>query len=214
MAAFRVASLTAEARSCDDPLLSASTRQSSDARGRTLKPEGMVVCFSHRHFVKVVGLRRRSLMWLLQMPWARWVQALTFLTALAPSPRYHAERGRCHKTLNRRDQLDADLPEPRTARAGIGGGCRPGLCHPVVSLHRVLGRPSTAPRPAHDRGLVPAPLAGESHLPSCAAHLGGETWHHRPHHTRSTKPLGWAAWHPKAAAAAPGRLWEFLHCTG
>ena len=54
---------------------------------------------SHSHFVKAMGLRWLSLMWLVPIPWAGRVWALPFLTVLAPSARYHAERGRRHKTL-------------------------------------------------------------------------------------------------------------------
>ena len=54
---------------------------------------------SHSHFVKAMGLRWLSLMWLVRIPWAGRVWALPFLTVLAPSARYHAERGRRHKTL-------------------------------------------------------------------------------------------------------------------
>ena len=54
---------------------------------------------SHGHFVKAKGLRWVSLMLLAEVSWARRVWALPFLTVLAPSRRYHAARGRRHKTL-------------------------------------------------------------------------------------------------------------------
>ena len=54
---------------------------------------------SHGHFVKAKGLRRVSLMLLAEVPWARRVWALPFLTVLAPSERYHETRGRRHKTI-------------------------------------------------------------------------------------------------------------------
>ena len=38
-------------------------------------------------------------MWLVAIPWAGRIWALPFLTALAPSARYHADRSRRHKTL-------------------------------------------------------------------------------------------------------------------
>ena len=56
---------------------------------------------SQSHFVKAMGLRRISLMWLVRIPWAGRVWALPFLTVLAPSVRHHAEQGRRHKTLTR-----------------------------------------------------------------------------------------------------------------
>ena len=54
---------------------------------------------SHGHFVKAKGLRWVSLMLLTRVSWARRVWALPFLTVLAPSRRYHAARGRRHKTI-------------------------------------------------------------------------------------------------------------------
>ena len=54
---------------------------------------------SHGHFVKASGLRWLSLMLLAPIPWAGRVWALPFLTALAPSERYHQTQGRRHKKL-------------------------------------------------------------------------------------------------------------------
>ena len=54
---------------------------------------------SHGHFVKAKGLRWGSLMLLAEVPWARRVWALPFLTVLAPSRRCHEARGRRHKTI-------------------------------------------------------------------------------------------------------------------
>lgn len=44
---------------------------------------------SRSHFVKTSGLRWLSLMWLTEIPWAKRVWALPFLTVLAPSERYY-----------------------------------------------------------------------------------------------------------------------------
>jgi hypothetical protein len=54
---------------------------------------------SRGHFVKASGLRWLSVMLLAPVPWARCVWGLPFLTVLAPSERYAAERGLRHKTL-------------------------------------------------------------------------------------------------------------------
>lgn len=54
---------------------------------------------SHSHFVKASGLRWVCLMLLVPIPWAARTWALPVLTALAPSERHAAERGRRHKTL-------------------------------------------------------------------------------------------------------------------
>jgi len=54
---------------------------------------------SHSHVVKASGLRWLSLMLLPQIPWARRVWALPFLTILAPSERYAREHQLQHKKL-------------------------------------------------------------------------------------------------------------------
>ena len=54
---------------------------------------------SRGHFVKASGLRWISMMLLVSVPWSPRVWALPFLTVLAPSPRYHHQRGTRHKTL-------------------------------------------------------------------------------------------------------------------
>ncbi len=54
---------------------------------------------SRGFFVKVSGLRWVSMQLLAEIPWAKRVWALPFLTILAPSERYHQERGLRHKTI-------------------------------------------------------------------------------------------------------------------
>jgi hypothetical protein len=54
---------------------------------------------SKEFFVKCSGLRWVCLMLLVPIPWANRVWALPFLTVLAPSERYHQERGIRHKKL-------------------------------------------------------------------------------------------------------------------
>ena len=54
---------------------------------------------SKSFFVKTSGLRWVSMMLLAPIPWAKRVWALPFLTVLAPSERYHHQRGKRHKTL-------------------------------------------------------------------------------------------------------------------
>jgi hypothetical protein len=71
-------------------------------RGAQIKAKGIYrdpVRSSHSHFVKASGLRWLSLMLLAEIPWAKCVWALPFLTALCPSERYDQEQGRSHKTL-------------------------------------------------------------------------------------------------------------------
>jgi hypothetical protein len=72
-------------------------------RGARIEAKGIYrdpVRSSKGHFVKASGLRWLGLMLLAEIPWAKRVWALPFLTALCPSERYHTQRGRRHKKLN------------------------------------------------------------------------------------------------------------------
>jgi hypothetical protein len=71
-------------------------------RGAKIQATGLyrdAVRSSHRHRVNARGWRWLSLMRLVSIPWAKRVWALPFLTVLAPSERYHQERGQRQKTL-------------------------------------------------------------------------------------------------------------------
>ena len=54
---------------------------------------------THENFVKSSGLRWVCVMLLVEVPWASRVWALPFLSALAPSERYAAKRGKQHKKI-------------------------------------------------------------------------------------------------------------------
>lgn len=71
-------------------------------RGKRISAKGIYrdpVRSSKSHFVKASGLRWLCLMLVVEIPWASAVWALPFLTVLAPSERYHQERGKPHKQL-------------------------------------------------------------------------------------------------------------------
>lgn len=71
-------------------------------RGKQIAAKGLyrdAVRSSKDYFVKVSALRWVCLMLLVPIPWAAHGWALPVLTALAPSARHDAERGRRHKTL-------------------------------------------------------------------------------------------------------------------
>src|SRR6266705_4167266 len=71
-------------------------------RGAKIAAKGIYrdpVRSSQSHFVKASGLRWLSMQLLAPVPWAQRVWSLPFFTVLAPSERYHQERGRPHKTL-------------------------------------------------------------------------------------------------------------------
>jgi hypothetical protein len=70
--------------------------------GKKISAKGVyrdLVRSTHENFVKASGLRWVCVMLLVEIPWAARVWALPFLSALAPSERYAAERGRRHKKL-------------------------------------------------------------------------------------------------------------------
>src|SRR5919107_53544 len=54
---------------------------------------------THEQFVKSSGLRWVCVMLLVEVPWASRIWALPFLSALAPSERYAAKRGKPHKKI-------------------------------------------------------------------------------------------------------------------
>ena len=86
----------------DGPLVFGIDDTIERRRGAHIKAKGIYrdpVRSSHGHFVKASGLRWLSLMYLAEVPWARRVWALPFLTVLCPSERYHEEHGRRHKKL-------------------------------------------------------------------------------------------------------------------
>src|SRR5215831_493855 len=71
-------------------------------RGEKIKAKGIYrdpVRSSRSHVVKASGLRWLCAMLLPEIPWARRVWGLPFVTALCPSERYHQQRGQRHKPL-------------------------------------------------------------------------------------------------------------------
>ncbi len=74
-------------------------------RGRRIRAKGIyrdAVRSSDSFFVKASGLRWLSFMLLAEVPFAKRVWALPFLTILCPSQRYHEERGMRHRRLTER----------------------------------------------------------------------------------------------------------------
>ena len=70
--------------------------------GKSISARGVYrdqVRSTHENFVKSSGLRWVCMMLLVEVPWASRVWALPFLSALAPSERYAAKRGRRHKKI-------------------------------------------------------------------------------------------------------------------
>jgi DDE superfamily endonuclease len=87
----------------DGPIVVGLDETIERRRGAKIAAKGIYrdpVRSSKSHFVKTSGLRWISMQLLTEVPWAGRVWGLPFLTVLAPSERYHQERGRGHKTLS------------------------------------------------------------------------------------------------------------------
>ena len=136
----------------DGPLIFGIDETLERRRGPKIKSLGIyrdAVRSSRSQVVKASGLRWISLMWLGQVPWAGRYWALPFLTVLAPSARYHRQRGRRHKKLTdwARQmilQLRRWLPHRPLVLVGDGGyavldllHCCQSLAQPVTLIARL-----------------------------------------------------------------------------
>jgi len=86
----------------DQPIVLGLDDHIERRRGAKIAAKGIYrdpVRSSKSFFVKTSGLRWVCLMLLAPIPWAERIWALPFLTALAPSERYHQERDMAHKKL-------------------------------------------------------------------------------------------------------------------
>src|ERR687889_70784 len=85
-----------------DPLVLGIDETLERRYGRKISARGVYrdpVRSTHENFVKSSGLRWVCAMLLVEVPWASRVWALPFLSALAPSERYAAKRGKQHKKI-------------------------------------------------------------------------------------------------------------------
>jgi hypothetical protein len=156
-------------------------------RGAKIAAKGIYrdpVRSSKEHCVKARGLRWVSLQLLAGVPWAQRVWALPFLTVLAPSERYHQERGQRHKTLTdwgrqMLRQLRRWLParylvavaDSTYAALDLLDACAR-LSDPVVVITRL--RPDAAlydPAPARPPGTVGRPRKKGQRQPTLAERL-------------------------------------------
>ncbi len=95
-------SLLVSAFAAPGPLVFGIDETLERRRGQHIAAKGIYrdpVRSSRSHFVKASGLRWVCVLLLVPIPWAARTWALPVLTALAPSERYDATRGRRHKTL-------------------------------------------------------------------------------------------------------------------
>jgi hypothetical protein len=85
-----------------DPLVVGIDETLERRYGRKIAARGVYrdpVRSTHETFVKSSGLRWVCVMLLVEVPWTSRVWALPFLSALAPSERYAAKRGKRHKKI-------------------------------------------------------------------------------------------------------------------
>ena len=85
-----------------DPLVVGIDETLERRQGKRIVAKGIYrdpVRSSHGHFVKTSALRWVCVTLLVEVPWARRVWSLPFLSTLAPSERYAKERGKRHKKL-------------------------------------------------------------------------------------------------------------------
>jgi len=85
-----------------DPLIVGIDETLERRWGKKIAAKGVYrdpVRSTHENFVKSSGLRWVCVMLLVEIPWAARVWALPFLSALAPSERYAARRGKRHKKI-------------------------------------------------------------------------------------------------------------------
>src|SRR3954469_2802521 len=156
-------------------------------RGAKIAAKGIYrdpVRSSKGHFVKASGLRWVSLQVLAPVPWAQRVWALPFFTVLAPSERYHQERGQRHKTLPdwgrqillqlRRwlpDRYVVAVADSTYAALDLLAACTQ-LSSPVVVITRLrLDAALYDPAPARPPGTVGRPRLKGARQPTLAERL-------------------------------------------
>ena len=171
----------------DGPLIFGIDETLERRRGPKIKSLGIyrdAVRSSRSQVVKASGLRWISLMWLGQVPWAGRYWALPFLTVLAPSARYHRQRGRRHKKLTdwARQmilQLRRWLPQRPLVLVGDGGyavldllHCCQSLAQPVTLIARLrLDAALYEPAPPRQLGRNGRPPLKGRRLPALKALL-------------------------------------------
>jgi hypothetical protein len=156
-------------------------------RGAKIAAKGIYrdpVRSSKSFFVKTSGLRWVCLMLLAPIPWAKRVWALPFLTVLAPSERYHQERGMPHKQLT--DQARQMITQVRRwlgermlvvaadssyAAIELLSACL-ALPRPVTIVTRLrLDAALYEPAPPREKGKKGAPRKKGARQPSLAERL-------------------------------------------
>ena len=150
-------------------------------RGNKIAAKGIYrdpVRSSKSHFVKTSGLRWMCMMLLAPIPWVGKHWALPFLTVLAPSERYHQQRGKPHKKLTdwarqMVKQVRRWLPDHQIIVTGDNSysaidllhACQ-ALAHPVTFITRLrLDAGLYEPAPPRQPGQVGRPRKKGKRLP-------------------------------------------------
>ena len=222
----------------DAPIVVGLDEHIERRRGAKIAAKGIyrdAVRSSKTFFVKTSGVRWMSMMLLAAVPWAHRVWALPFLTVLAPSERYHQERGRQHKQLTdwARQmilQLRRWLPDRRLvvvadstyAAIELLAACA-GLAQPVTMITRLrLDAALYDPAPPRRPGQRGAPRKKGDRQPSLASRIADPTtcwnevtvrWYGRS--TRVVKlATGTAVWYHSGMPVVPLRWVVITDPTG
>ena len=181
---------------------------------------------SKSFFVKTSGLRWLSMMLLAKVPWAKRVWALPFLTVLAPSERYHEERGMRHKTLTEwarqmitqvrhwlPDRVLVVVADSTYAALDLLAACA-GLPQPVIMITRLrLDAALYDPAPPREKGKRGAPRLKGERQPTLARRLAdpqtsweqvGVAWYGRSRRTIELAS-GTAVWYHGGLPVVPLR---------
>ena len=180
--------------SADQPVVLGLDDHIERRRGAKIAAKGIyrdAVRSSKSFFVKTSGLRWVCMMVLTPIPWAKRVWALPFLTVLAPSERYHQERGKQHKQLTdiarqmikqvRRwlpDRLLVVVADSSYAAIELLAACAC-LPQPVTMITRLrLDAALYDPAPPREKGKKGAPRKKGGRQPTLAQRLdqSDTTW--------------------------------------
>src|SRR5215216_5955353 len=165
-----------------DPLVVGIDETLERRQGKRIVAKGIYrdpVRSSHGHFVKTSALRWVCVTLLAEVPWARRVWSLPFLSTLAPSERYTKERGKRHKKLTEWAwqlllQVRRWHPEREIVAVADGGysslelldRCRR-LSKPITFITRLrLDAALYKPAPPRHRGQIGRPRLKGERLPN------------------------------------------------
>jgi DDE superfamily endonuclease len=195
----------------DAPLVVGIDETIERRRGAQIAAKGIYrdpVRSSKEHFVKTSGLRWVSLHLLAPIPWLGRVWALPVLTVLAPSERYHAQRGKRHKKVHEWGrQMIRQLRRWRPQRPLVVvaastyaviellAACQRLACPVTMVTRWRLDAALYDPAPARVPGTAGRPRVKGARQPTLAERLVASTTNGR--------------WRRSSGMAAPGGRWSW-----